>query len=140
MKVCGIELKGSEAIISIISKEKGLIEITETRVRSIVFSNTAESGDLKYFQSTVAKLLEDYHVQNVVIRERPQKGKFAGGAPGFKMEAAIQLIDGIQVDILSATESKELLKRHPLTVDFAETGLKKFQETAFMTAFAWVNR
>lgn len=140
MKVCGIDLKGSEAIICVLSKDKGLMEIPDTRVRSIVYSNTLESGDLSYFQRTVAKLLEDYQIQNVVIRERAQKGKFAGGAAGFKMEAAIQLIENVNVDILSASESKAILKSNPIAIEFGDTGLKKFQEDAFKTAFAWLNR
>lgn len=140
MKVCGIDLKGSEAIICVLSKEKGLMEIPDTRVRSIAYSNTLESSDLSYFQRTVAKLLEDYQIDNVVIKERAQKGKFAGGAPSFKMEAAIQLIDSAHVDILSASESKAILKSNPIAIEFADTGLKKFQEGAFKTAFAWLNR
>lgn len=140
MKVCGIELKGSEAIFCILHKGKGLMEITDTRVRSIAYTNSHEASDLSYFQRTVAKLLEDYQVDNVVIKERAQKGKFAGGAPSFKMEAAIQLLENIHVDILTASESKTLLKSHPISIEFSDTGLKKFQEGAFKTAFAWLNR
>ena len=51
------------------------------------------------------------------------------------MEAALQLITNLDVHIISATEMKEQLKRNPLPIEFADTGLKKFQEQAFMTAY-----
>ena len=54
--------------------------------------HTAE--DLRQFQFEFAKLMSDYSVDKVVIRERMPKGKFAGGAISFKLESAIQLIAG----------------------------------------------
>ena len=91
---------------------------------------------MRHFQFTFAKFIEDYKVSQLVIKERPQKGKFAGGAVGFKIEAALQLIPGCQCSIISATEIKETIKRTPLPVDFKSTGLKVFQETAFTAAYA----
>ena len=57
---------------------------------------------------------------------------------GFKLEAAIELIDGLEVIVFSPTDIKESLRRNPLAVPFSETGLKQFQETAFTTAYAWL--
>ena len=83
--------------------------------------------------------MQDYQVTTVVIRERPKKGKFAGGADGFKIETAIQLIDNLHVELVSSQTIKEQLKHTPLLIDTREVGLKKFQETAFQTGFAWLN-
>ena len=74
----------------------------------------------------------------MIIRQRQSKGKFAGSAIGFKLEAAIELIDGLEVIVFSPTDIKESLRRNPLAVPFSETGLKQFQETAFTTAYAWL--
>jgi hypothetical protein len=52
------------------------------------------------------------------------------------MEAAIQLIDHLDVELLSPMTIKEAIKNQPLTIRFADTGLKNFQEGAFMTAYA----
>ena len=134
-KVCGVELKGNEAIVCLLSKSGGLFDIADCRVRRLTLKEN-NPDSLKAFQFAFAKLMEDYQVEKVVIRERLMKGKFAGSAVGFKLEAAIQLIDGVDVDILSPAMIKEALKNKPLTVKFAETGLKNFQEGAFMTAYA----
>jgi hypothetical protein len=66
------------------------------------------------------------------------KGKFAGGAIGFKMEAALELLDDVEVIVLSPTTIKESLKRNPVLVPVPDTGLKMFQEVAFNTAYAYL--
>lgn len=135
MRVCGIEIKGKEAVICLLESNKGLYDIPDCRVRSLVIKDPDTSQGVKDFQFAVAKLAEDYRVEKIVIRERQKKGKFAGGAEGFKMEAAIQLIEGIDVALMNPTHSKALLKAKPLPVRFEDTGLKIFQETAFVTAY-----
>jgi hypothetical protein len=136
MKICGVELKGTEAVICLLSYKDGLFSIPDCRVRKIDFSKQNKTSDIRYFQNTFAKLAEDYKIQKVVIKERPLKGKFAGGGLGFKMEAAIQLIDTLDVELINATDLKASLKRNPVTVAFSETGLKIFQQHAFEVAYA----
>ncbi|GGD69416.1 DUF3010 family protein [Lacimicrobium alkaliphilum] len=137
MKVCGVDLKGNEANICLLSLVDGLFHVPDCRSRKLTLADTSAKG-LKHFQSTFAKLVADYKIEKVIIRQRPAKGKFAGGAVGFKLEAAIELIEDLEVVVFSPTDIKESLRRNPLTVPFAETGLKQFQETAFNTAYAWL--
>ena len=136
MKICGVEIKGSEAIVCLLSFKDGLFNLPECRVRKVEFNKRNSTGDIRYFQSTFSKLMTDYSIDKVVIKDRPLKGKFAGGALGFKMEAAIQLIEDLDVETMSPQVFKEAIKRNPITVSFAETGLKVFQENAFAVAFA----
>ena len=44
------------------------------------------------------------------------------------------------MQVLSATEIKEQLKRNPVPIDFEDTGLKKFQENAFISAYVYIMR
>ncbi|MFT6270701.1 MAG: hypothetical protein ACJAVV_003540 [Alphaproteobacteria bacterium] len=136
MKICGVEIKSTEAVICLLNYQDGLFSLPDCRVRKIDFSKQNKTTDIRYFQSTFAKLAEDYKIRKVVIKERPLKGKFAGGGLGFKMEAAIQLIPSLDVDLMSSTELKASLKRNPVTVSFGETGLKIFQQNAFEIAYA----
>ena len=64
--------------------------------------------------------------------------KFAGSAKGFKMETAIQLIDNLDVRVFSTTEIKEQVKRNPIPIAFEDTGLKKYQENAFVNAYVYI--
>jgi hypothetical protein len=82
------------------------------------------------------KLFEDYKGKKVVIRERPTKGKFAGGSVGFKIEAAIQLIEAVEVDLFHANRTKEILQKNPMPIPFKATGLRAYQEGAFTVAYA----
>lgn len=136
MMICGAELSGNDAIISLIHFEADIFNLPECRVRKINCPNPDSAHELHYFQKTFAKLIEDYQVDEVVIRARQKKGKFAGGANGFKLEAALQLLSPIKVRLMDATTQKAALKKYPLPIPFNETGLKKFQEPAFMAAFA----
>ena len=139
MKVCGVELKGSEALICLLSKSGDLFDIPDCRQIRFSVKDSDDQQQMRYFQQSFAKLLEDYKVDRVVIRQRPHKGKFAGGAVGFKMEGALQALTRIDVEIMTPCQIKEQLKRTPMPVDFRETGLKMFQEVAFTTAFAYLS-
>ena len=85
MKVCGVDLKGNEAIVSLVSLADGLFHLPDCRTRRLTLADTSAKG-LKSFQSTFAKLVEDYKIDAVIIRQRQSKGKFAGSAIGFKLE------------------------------------------------------
>lgn len=139
MKVCGVELKGSEALICLLSKSGDLFDIPDCRQIRFTLKDSDDQQQMRYFQQSFAKLLEDYKIDRVVIRQRPHKGKFAGGAVGFKMEGALQALTKVGVEIMTPTQIKEQLKKTPMPVDFRETGLKMFQEVAFTTAFAYLS-
>ena len=136
MKACGVEIKGNDAIICIMSKENNLYDIPHTRVQKVSLDNAGDAEQVQKFQFTFAKLMEDYQVTHVFIKGRALKGKFAGGPVGFKVEAAIQLITDLHVEILAASFIKKALAKSQVNIDFRDTGLKQYQEQAFSTVFA----
>ena len=140
MKVCGVELKGNDAIVCLLSFEAGLFALPECRVSKITINDASDAHQLRHFQFTFNKLMSDYKVDKVAIKQRATKGKFAGGHVGFKLEAALQLSESLEVFLMSSNDHKQSLNRTELTIDFKDTGLKKFQEQAFTTAFAFLSR
>jgi len=138
MKACGVEIKGNDAIICIMSKENNLYDIPHTRVQKISLDNAGDAEQVQHFQFTFAKLMEDYQVSHVLIKGRALKGKFSGGPIGFKVEAAIQLIKELQVEILAGSFIKKELSKSQVDIDFRDTGLKQYQEQAFTTVFAYL--
>lgn len=137
MKACGVEIRGNEAIICIMSKENNLYDIPHTRVQKVGLDNAGDAEQVQKFQFTFAKLMEDYQVTHVIIRGRALKGKFAGGPIGFKVEAAIQLIKDLTVEIVAGSFIKKELSKSQIDIDFRDTGLKQYQEQAFETVFAF---
>ncbi|BFM19047.1 DUF3010 family protein [Gilvimarinus japonicus] len=136
MKICGVELTANDAVVCLLSLEQQQFMLPDCRVRKLSLPKEHTRDDLQKFQTTFAKLMEDYQVNKVVIRERMTKGKFAGGAVSFKLEAAIQLMTDIEVDTLSPAAIKQAISDNPLPILFSETGLKSFQEAAFTVAYA----
>lgn len=139
MKVCGVELKGNDAIICLMSLKDGLYALHECRVKKLTISDDSDNEQLRKFQFDFIKLMQDYQIEHVVIRERMTKGKFIGGAVGFKLEAALQLADELNVSLLSPSRIKEIVKNSRVVMNFNDTGLKQFQEPAFTTAFAYLD-
>ncbi|OHU87888.1 MULTISPECIES: DUF3010 family protein [Pseudoalteromonas] len=139
MRTCGVEITGSEVLLCLLTKEDDVFDIRDVRQTRFTLANVGQETDqMRKFQFDFAKLMADYQVDSVAIRQRAPKGKFAGSATGFKMEATIQLIEGLDVRLLSPTEIKEQLKRNPLPIDFEDTGLKKYQENAFVNAYVYI--
>ena len=139
MRVCGIELKGAEAVICLLDYEQGTFNVSDCRTRSITLTDALDAKGIKMFNFTFAKLIDDYKIDQLAIIERFQKGKFAGSAASFKMEAALQLLE-LPVSIMNGTEIKELIKRNPLDVPISDLGLKVFQQQAFSIAYAFQNK
>jgi len=140
MKVCAVDLKANDAIICLMSLTDGLYSLHECRVKKISITDASNGVQLQRFQFDFVKLMADYQVEHVVIRERMTRGKFAGGAVSFKLEAAIQLADSLKVSLLSPSKIKEIIKNSRVQMSFEETGLKQFQQHAFMTGFAFLDQ
>ncbi len=138
MKVCGVEITSNDVNVCLLSLKDEIFELPDFRARRLTLKDINSTQELRYFQQSFAKLMQDYQVDRVIIRQRPMKGKFAGGAVGFKLEAAIELIPDLNVTIMSTNEIKESLKRNPIQIEYADTQLKAFQEVAFNTAYAYL--
>lgn len=136
MRICGVELSGSDAVICLLHLDQGQFDMPDCRVRKLTLKKEYTREDLQQFQFAFTKLMGDYSVNKVAIRERMTKGKFAGGAISFKLEAAIQLIADLDVAVLSPTQIKSALSEKPVPIPFSDTGLKVFQEAAFKVAYA----
>ncbi len=102
--------------------------------------DSLDNEQMRDFQFAFKKLLDDYKVERVVIRTRETRGKFAGSSVGFKLESAIQLIEGLEVDFMTNADIKQKLKRNPMGIDFRATGLRQFQEAAFTTGYAYLGK
>ena len=140
MRVCGVELKDNYANICILALDNDVFDIPDCRQHKLVVDNCNDGEQLRRFQFAFAKLMEDYQVDRVVVQQRMAKGKFAAHGSTFKLEAALQLHADLQVSLLAPQAIKDHLKRSPLPVEFKHTGLKPFQEQAFITAFTFLDR
>jgi hypothetical protein len=138
MKVCGVELKGGEAIICVLAFDGGMFTVPDIRQRSFVVTNSETTESIRGFYKAIKQLTQDYGVNEVAIIQRDQKGKNAGSVTSFKVEAVLQVLD-LPVHIVNSQMIKEQLKRNPIQAEFEDLGLKKFQQPAFKAAYAYIN-
>lgn len=136
MKICGVDLAGSDAVICLLVKGNGDFNLPDCRVRKLTLKKGHTGEDLRQFQADFAMLMREHRADRVVIRERMPKGKFAGGAISFKLEAAIQLIEDLDVILMPPSKINSILVDNPLSIKISDTELKAFQEVAFKTAYA----
>ncbi len=138
MRVCGVELTGNEAVISIIQLKDGLYDVPKVRTAKLSLADAINTEPLKKFQFDFEQLMKDYKVDTVVIKQRDLKGKYAGNPLSFKIEGALQLMSELKVLVLSSTYIKEGLSKAQVRPVAREVGLKQFQEPALLTAFAYL--
>ncbi len=138
MLVCGIELTSTDAVICLLDYDTNTFNVPECRQRLFTLPKSAGTDAIRDFHFAFKKLMEDYRVEVVVVIERPQKGKLAGTAISFKLEAAIQLIS-LPVIMINHTTMKEQMKRNKMQADFDNLGLKKFQRPALNAAYSYLS-
>ncbi|MFQ3325172.1 MAG: hypothetical protein ACI90U_003007 [Pseudomonadales bacterium] len=135
MRVLGVDLSANDAVICLLDLDNQQFVLPDCRARKLTLPKDHTRKDLQQFQFAFAKLVADYKIDKVAIKGRMPKGKFAGGAISFKLEAAIQLITDIDVNVLSPAQIKSTLAVNTIPILFANTGLKVFQEAAFTVAY-----
>ncbi|MDA8622388.1 DUF3010 family protein [Psychrosphaera sp.] len=140
MNLLGVELNNKEAVFVLMNSEGGMFNVKETRTRGIELRDAENAPGIQAFFSIFKKMVEDYKVDTIAIKQRPMRGKFSGSANSFKMEAAIQLIENVKVEMVNNKEIKETLKQNPLEYTMKDLELRQFQESAFNTAYAYALR
>ena len=128
MTLCGIEIKGSEAIIAVAAPD--LTHVTMA-TKKIALEDDDEAANVKAFARQVAAFVRDNGITRIAIKKRSKKGEFAGGPTTFKIEGVLQLLDGVEVTLLSPQTINAQNKKH----DFAlPATLNKYQHEAFKAA------
>jgi hypothetical protein len=135
MRVLGVDLAANDAVICLLDLDNQQFVLPDCRARKLTLPKDHTRKDLQQFQFAFAKLVADYKIDKVAIKGRMPKGKFAGGAISFKLEAAIQLITEADVNVLLPAQIKSTLAANTIPILFANTGLKVFQEAAFTVAY-----
>jgi len=130
-RLCGIELKSSEAILVVVQCEEENIVLVDIEPRKIKLGDDESSEFMTSFFDSIVNFIRDNHIDTMIIKKRAKKGKMAGGAISFKMEALIQLNGIAKVEFISGQAIAAAHKKDPFNMP---DNIKKYQETAFMAA------
>jgi hypothetical protein len=133
MIICGIEIKGSEAIIAVASLDQQALSHVALNTRKIALDDDDEAANVKAFAARVRAFVAENAIERIAIKKRGKKGEFAGGPTTFKIEGVLQLLEGCDVTLLSPQTINAQHKKH----DFAlPATLNKYQHEAYKTACA----
>jgi hypothetical protein len=136
-KVCGVEIKGSEAILAIAEVVDDEIRHVAVDTRKLPLRDDESSEHVKSFVELVRGFARDNGLDQIAIKKRSKKGEFAGGPVTFKIEGLIQSIDDCAVDLISPQTIGAANRKHEF--DLPST-LNKYQHEAFLTACASLAR
>ena len=131
MRICGIDLKSSDAIVVVIDGTKDDFQIIDTGVQKITLEDTNNSSSIKVFSDVFQKFIKIHSIDKIAVKKRQTKGKFAGGAISFKMEGIIQLSMDATIDLLASTSVSKVIKTNPPP----EAKLFAYQQSAYETAY-----
>jgi len=131
MKVCGIDLKASNAILAVIEKKDDESVFIPLEIKKIALELNDEQKEMIQFYDNISGFLKVNLIEKVVIKKRAKKGNFSGGANTFKMEAGIQLNKVCEVSLLSSQAINSYEKKNDVLIP---KEVKKYQEAAYLAA------
>ncbi|WP_017903675.1 DUF3010 family protein [Pseudomonas asplenii] len=133
MTICGIEIKGSEAIFALATLRDATPAHLAVAIKKIALDDDDEAANVKAFASQLRAFVEANGITRIAIKKRSKKGEFAGGPTTFKIEGIVQLLDNCEVTLLSPQTLNAQHKKHGF--ELPET-LNKYQHEAYKTACA----
>jgi hypothetical protein len=131
MKVCGVEIKGSEALFAVATRASGALEHLPLATKKIALEDDDESANVKAFASRIVAFVRENGIQHIAIKKRSKKGEFAGGPTTFKIETIFQLLEDCEVTLLSPQTINAQFKKHNFELPAA---LNKYQHEAYKAA------
>jgi hypothetical protein len=91
--VCGVDLKGSAALLAIVSTTSdGAIHIP-CATKRIALSDDKDAEAVRAFLQTIRTFHHENAIDVFAIKSRAHGGKMGGGAVSFKLETLFQLIE-----------------------------------------------
>ncbi|BBP79859.1 DUF3010 domain-containing protein [Pseudomonas gingeri NCPPB 3146 = LMG 5327] len=133
MTICGIEIKGSEAIFALATLQDGSPEHVAVATRKIALDDDDEAANVKAFAGQIKAFVQAHGIQRIAIKKRGKKGEFAGGPTTFKIEGILQLLDNCEVTLLSP---QTLNAQHKKFAFALPATLNKYQHEAYKAACA----
>jgi len=137
MRICGIDLKASNTIFSVldINEDDDIVVYIDMKIKKIELVNDEKQSDVDLYYESISSFLLENKIEKVFIKKRAKKGNFAGGAVTFKMEAMIQLNEICDVCFTTSQSIGAYTKKN--NVEFPNE-LNKYQEQAYLAALVAV--
>lgn len=137
MRICGIEITGSKAILSVIEIIGEEYSSLTLGLPKIELSDDTVQASVKSFRDTILSFFREHKIDHIVIIKRQSKGEFAAGPATFKIEGIIQLCDEVDVYFLQPSSISSTIKKNPAD---HPSNIHKYQHKAFEAAYAYFKK
>ncbi|MEL0659202.1 DUF3010 family protein [Psychromonas arctica] len=131
MKICGIELKASDAILVVLETDEERFHHVNLKEKKISLGDGDVNTDVLSFKEAIDTFVIDNQIEKIFIKKRGKIGRFAGGANTFKMEGLIQLSTVGEVKLISPQTTAAMQKKNKIELP---TTLNAYQHDAYLTA------
>ncbi|NAT24855.1 DUF3010 family protein [Pseudomonas syringae] len=133
MIICGVEIKGSEAIFALATRQSSGLAHLPLATKKIALEDDEEPANVKAFAMQLASFVRENGVSHIAIKKRSKKGEFAGGPTTFKIETIFQLMSDCDVALISPQTINAQNKKHAFALPDT---LNKYQHEAYKAACA----
>ncbi|MGE0267075.1 MAG: DUF3010 family protein [Candidatus Omnitrophota bacterium] len=137
MIACGIEIKGSEAVIVILGKLDNKIENLTGEIKKVKLDNDTDCRHIKSFFTTICQHFNAKSPDRIGVITRNKKGTYSGGAVSFKIETLLQLYPGKNVTLVSPLTIKAYYKKNQIENIL---NFNKYQKEAYKLAYYLLNK
>ena len=131
MRICGIELKSNNAIVSVIEHLDDETSFIETKTKKFILGNDEDINSILKYKNEIESFLSENKIEKLALKKRAKKGTFAGGAVTFKSEAIIQLNNICEVNFVTSQSITKYTKTNEPNLP---KGLNKYQEQAYLSS------
>jgi hypothetical protein len=130
MKICGIELKASDAILVVLEIDGENVHHLNLETKKIPLGDGECNIQVASFKETIDSFIRDNEIEKIFIKKRGKSGRFAGGPNTFKMEGLIQISTTPEVKLISPQTISAMQKKN--NVELPDS-LNKYQNDAYLT-------
>lgn len=138
MRICGIELKSNNALISVIETSKNsenVFEYIDTKIKKFTLNDDEKKVDILNLKNEIESFLSQNKIDKIALKKRAKKGNFAGGAVTFKLETILQLNEICELELISSQAITKYTKQNDITFP---SSLNKYQEQAYLSSLILV--
>ncbi len=137
MKICGIELKSNNIILSIVESINDETSYIDIKIKKITLNDDENQNSIIAFKNEIDDFICANSIDKIIIKKRAKKGNFAGGVITFKIEAIIQLNSHCDVEFVSSQAIGKYTKNNDIIFPGS---LNKYQEQAYLTTLLYCSK
>jgi len=96
MTLCGIEIKGSEAIIAVASLNNQTLTHVALATKKIALEDDDDAANVKAFATQVKAFVQDNAIERIAIKKRSKKANSPAARPRSRLKGCFNCWRGLK--------------------------------------------